>query len=29
VKWNAMMGPEFTWEPAVEMRKKHPQLFKD
>ncbi|KAD5318341.1 hypothetical protein E3N88_18287 [Mikania micrantha] len=27
VKWNAKRGPEFTWEPEADMRKKYPNLF--
>jgi hypothetical protein len=27
VRWNAKRGPEFTWEPEAEMRKKYPHLF--
>ncbi|KAD5508448.1 hypothetical protein E3N88_16151 [Mikania micrantha] len=27
VKWNAKRGPEFTWEPEADMKKKYPNLF--
>jgi hypothetical protein len=27
VKWNAKRGPEYTWEPEAEMKRKYPQLF--
>jgi hypothetical protein len=27
VKWNAERGPEYTWEPEVEMKRKYPLLF--
>jgi hypothetical protein len=28
VKWNAKRGPEYTWEPEMEMKKKHRHVFK-
>nr|GEZ63830.1 putative reverse transcriptase domain-containing protein [Tanacetum cinerariifolium] len=27
VRWNSRRGPEFTWEPEDQMRKKYPHLF--
>jgi hypothetical protein len=27
VKWNAKRGPEYTWEPEAEMKRKYPRLF--
>jgi hypothetical protein len=27
VKWNAKLGPEYTWEPEAEMKRKYPHLF--
>nr|GFD49072.1 putative reverse transcriptase domain-containing protein [Tanacetum cinerariifolium] len=27
VRWNSKQGPEFTWEPEDQFRKKYPHLF--
>jgi hypothetical protein len=27
VKWNAKRGPEYTWEPEAEIKRKYPHMF--